>query len=165
VRECQAKQVAAFVEARHHGPAPALLTGDFNATPDTAPHPLESTYQEFTGRGWLDSDVEAGNPPCDGGPPLGEGIGCTAGRVAVRPDGSSELEEPAPNVEERIDYIFVVPPTPPSVCTVHKRETGLFADQPNPFEQTCGPVPHPICWASDHNGTRAELSCSALGRL
>ena len=164
VRECQAKQVAAFVEARHHGPEPAILAGDFNAPPDTEPHPLEATYQEFTGRGWLDSDVEAGNPQCDGAPPLGEGIGCTAGRVAVRPDGSSELEEPALNVDERIDYIFVVPPTSKSVCTVQKMETGLFADQPNPFENNCGPS-GPICWASDHNGTRAELSCSALGRL
>src|SRR5262249_20374798 len=158
VRECQAKQVAAFVAARHQGPEPAILAGDFNATPN----PLESTYGEFTGRGWLDSYVEVHNPECN--PPSTGAIGCTAGRVAVRPDGSSELEEPALNVDERIDYIFVVPPTPKSVCTIQQMGTGLFADQPNPFEHNCGPS-GPICWASDHNGTRAELSCLALGRL
>src|SRR5262245_13513734 len=33
VRECQAKQLALFVEARHTGPGPAFVTGDFNAAP------------------------------------------------------------------------------------------------------------------------------------
>jgi endonuclease/exonuclease/phosphatase family metal-dependent hydrolase len=157
VRECQAKQAAAFVEARHHGPEPALLAGDFNALPDTDSHPLESTYQEFTGRGWLDSHLEAGKPECDGGPLLGEGIGCTAGRVAVRPDRSSDLEKPGLNVDERIDYIFVVPS---AQCALQEQGTGLFADEPNPFtDEPCGPSPAPLCWASDHNGTRATLSC------
>jgi len=152
VRECQAKQVAAFVEARHHGPEPAILAGDFNATPD----PLESTYGEFTGRGWLDSHVAAGHAECD----PERGTNCTAGRVAISPNGRSELEQSAPNVHERIDYIFVVPS---AQCGIEEQGTGLFAAEPNPFlrkHAQCGPVPHPICWASDHNGTRATLRCA-----
>src|SRR5262245_3633843 len=59
VRECQAKQVAAFVEARRTGPLPALLAGDFNASPGS------KEYAEFTGRGWLDSHRAAGNAECE----------------------------------------------------------------------------------------------------
>src|SRR5262249_14229464 len=129
VRECQAKQVAAFVEARHTGPEPAILAGDFNAKPD----PFESTYGEFTGRGWLDSHVAAGHAECapDRGP------NCTAGREAA----GGALEHPPRNVDERIDYIFAVPAAP---CAIQKQGTGLFADEPNPFlrqHEQCGPVP------------------------
>jgi endonuclease/exonuclease/phosphatase family metal-dependent hydrolase len=147
VRECQAKQAADFV-ARHTGSKPAILAGDFNATPDTEPPLLESTYQEFTGRGWRDSQLAA-RPEAECDP--ASGTNCTAGRDAPQGD----LEQSAPNVHERIDYIFVVPS---AQCTIQEQGTGLFADQPNPFEKNCGPH-GPICWASDHNGTRAELSC------
>jgi len=34
VRECQARQVALFVEDRHGVPEPAILSGDLNAEPD-----------------------------------------------------------------------------------------------------------------------------------
>jgi endonuclease/exonuclease/phosphatase family metal-dependent hydrolase len=153
VRECQARQVARFVEQRHDVRTSAFITGDFNASPHSP------SYQEFTGRGWIDSHLAASKRECK----PRTGGGCTAGRVAVRLDGSSELEEPARNVDERIDYIFVVPPAPASTCTIEKRGTGIFAGKPNSFiaEPTqCGPLPNPICWASDHNGTMAHLSCA-----
>jgi endonuclease/exonuclease/phosphatase family metal-dependent hydrolase len=35
VRECQAKQLAAFVELRHNVPEPAVISGDFNAEPES----------------------------------------------------------------------------------------------------------------------------------
>ena len=106
VRECQAKQAAAFVEAQHKGPKPALLSGDLNAEPAAQSDPLESTYREFTGRGWLDSHLAAGNAECD----PASGTNCTSGRVAVL----GELEKLALNVDERIDYIFVSCPPLPS---------------------------------------------------
>jgi endonuclease/exonuclease/phosphatase family metal-dependent hydrolase len=150
VQECQAKQVTAFVEKQHTGPEPALITGDLNAKPHSA------TYKEFAKavsrrkRHWIDSHLAAGNPECN----RHTGIGCTAGRDAV----SGDLENLALNVDERIDYTFIVPSAPELRCKIQKG-TGLFADQPNPFEdEQCGPS-GPICWASDHNGTRAKLSC------
>jgi endonuclease/exonuclease/phosphatase family metal-dependent hydrolase len=150
VRECEARQVANFVKEHHHGPRPVFITGDFNARPGS------NAYLEFTGRGWLDSHLEAGNQECDGGLPLGSGSGCTAGRDAV----GGDLENPDLNVEERIDYLFVVPSAPEFACQLQEQGTGLFADQPNPFaDEQCGPS-GPICWASDHNGTRARLSCA-----
>ena len=41
VRECQAKQMVAFVEKKHKVPEPAIISGDFNATPGSR------TYNEF----------------------------------------------------------------------------------------------------------------------
>ena len=37
--------------------------------------------------------------------------------------------------------------------------TRIFADDPNPFAATCGPLPNPICWPSDHEGTQADFNC------
>ena len=79
VRECQAKQLAAFVEARHDVPEPAIISGDFNAVSGS------KEYNEFTDRGWLDSHLEVGNPECD--PMTGEN--CTTGRID---DDLSDLE-------------------------------------------------------------------------
>ena len=153
LRECEARQVANFVKELHKVGTPAFVTGDLNATPSHD----GTVYDEFINadpdRRWRDSHLEARNPECDGGPPL-EGIGCTAGRDAVGDD----LEKPARNVDERIDYIFVVPSRQ---CDIQEQGTGLFADEPNPFlrkHKHCG-FPDPICWASDHNGNRVNLSC------
>ena len=157
VRECQAKQLAAFVAARHDVPEPAIISGDFNAAPGS------KEYREFTDRGWLDSHLEAGNPEC--APMTGEH--CTAGRVD---DALSDLESRDLNQTERIDFIFVVPPrtgaTCPGVLQTFDRpgvtSTGLFAAQPNPFTRACGAAPRRICWPSDHSGTALNLSCQPL---
>jgi endonuclease/exonuclease/phosphatase family metal-dependent hydrolase len=164
VRECQAKQLAAFVEAKHDVPEPAIVAGDFNAKPGS------KEYNEFTNRGWRDSHLAAGNPECD--PMTGEN--CTAGRID---DALRDLESPELNQIERIDFIFVVPPRPDSTCpgVIQTSDrpgvtsTGLFAAEPNPFAPVCGAAPLPICWPSDHSGTALNLSCEpfndAVGHL
>jgi endonuclease/exonuclease/phosphatase family metal-dependent hydrolase len=152
VRECQAVQVAEAVAAREGG-APALVTGDFNASPGGAVHAT------FTGRGWPDAYEAAGHPPCD---PM-SGIGCTSGRVD---DDLGELESPALNESARIDFVFVVPPVN-GACDVEPAgdpdgdgiATRLFADEPNPFAPACGAAPLPICWPSDHVGMQVDLAC------
>jgi hypothetical protein len=154
IRECEARQVANFVKERRQDNGDdtlIVITGDLNAEPRSA------VYQEIInadhGRKhrWIDSHLAADNPECN----RHTGIGCTAGRDAV----GGDLEKPTRNVDERIDYIFVVPS---AQCDIQEQGTGLFADKPNRSlrrHKQCGPFPDPICWVSDHNGTRAKLSC------
>src|SRR5262245_35711920 len=150
VRECQAKQMALFVEARHTVPGPALLTGDFNAEPGS------TEYAEFTSRGWIDSHLAAGNSECN----PATGVNCTSGR---NDDDLSDLESSALGQTERIDYVFVVPPTQSASCSGVRFEfpdanpnpegvtgTGLFAGEPNPFAPACEPAPRPTCGPPGH---------------
>jgi endonuclease/exonuclease/phosphatase family metal-dependent hydrolase len=157
VRECQAKQMVRFIEATHTIPGAGIITGDFNAPPSS------NVYSEFTRRGWIDSHLEAGNAECD----PETGLNCTSGREG---DSLRDLESPELNQQRRIDYIFVIPPDQhASTCeaTFDKPEdqdgdgtgTGLFASEPNPFVMTCGAVPLPICWVSDHSGNQFDLTC------
>jgi len=95
IRECQAEQTALLVETLHDVPEPAFLMGDMNAEPG------EFEIDRFTSRGWIDTYLAAGNPECD----PGTGVGCTGGR------SESQMEETALNVDERIDYVFLVPTT------------------------------------------------------
>jgi len=153
VRECQAEQTALLVEATHDVPGPAFLMGDMNAEPG------EFEIDRFTSRGWIDTYLAAGNPECV----PGTGLGCTGGR------SEAQLEESGLNVDERIDYVFLVPSGLGSTCADvldgpgdgdgDGTATRLFADAPNPFEPTCGVLPDPICWASDHTGVEADLNC------
>jgi endonuclease/exonuclease/phosphatase family metal-dependent hydrolase len=152
LRQCQGVQMARFIEARHDVPTPAVAVGDFNESPGTF------VYDQFAGRGWTDVYLAAGNPECV----PATGVGCTSGRA----DALSELEATAPNVDERIDYIFLVPPAA-GACTIDSGvdddgdgvATRLFADLPNPFAPSCGPAPDPICWPSDHDGVQLDLNC------
>ncbi len=156
VRDCQTVQLADFVAARHDVPGPALVTGDFNAPPGSFP------YQHMLARGFVDTTRAAGNPECD---PV-TGLGCTSGRAD---EDLSDLESPARGVDIRIDYIFLLPPGPGSVCSAALDPPGdsdgdgiatrLFADEPNPFAPACGPAPLPPCWPSDHVGTEVDLAC------
>jgi len=151
VRQCQGVQVARLVEARHVDSTPAIIAGDFNEDP------ASFVYTQFTGRGWPDTYLAAGNPECD----PGTGIGCTSGRDDV---SLTQLESPASNEVERIDFIFA---TPAPGCRIEATgdpdgdgtSTDLFADQANPFAPTCGPAPAPICWPSDHVGVQLDLEC------
>ncbi len=156
LRDCQAVQTALMVEELHDVAGPAVLMGDFNSSP------ASFAYQQFVDRGWSDAYLDAGNPECDSG----TGIGCSSGRID---DALTDLESPALNVNERIDYIFVVPPGIGSSCSAtldgpsdgdgDGTATRLFADVPNPFAPTCGALPDPICWPSDHDGVQADLNC------
>lgn len=155
-RDCQAVQMAAFVESRHDVETPAVVTGDFNDPPGSF------VYRQFAERGWADTYLAAGNPECD----PETGVGCTSGRVD---DNLSDLESASSINDERIDYIFLVPPGPGSTCRVSidgpddddgdGTATKTFADDPNPFVPACGPAPLPICWPSDHEGVQLDLNC------
>ena len=155
VRQCQAEQTALLVEATHDVPEPAFLVGDMNASPAS----FEIT--RFTGRGWIDAYAAAGNPACV----PATGVGCTSGR---EDSDLSELEDPALNVGSRIDYVFLVPESggacngtldTPADADGDGTGTRLFAEAPNPFAPTCGALPDPICWVSDHTGVEADLDC------
>jgi endonuclease/exonuclease/phosphatase family metal-dependent hydrolase len=157
VRDCQAVQTASWVAERHDIPNPALVTGDFNDPPGTF------VYEQFVGRGWIDTYLAAGNPPCD----PASGVGCTSGR---QDEDLSDLESPALNETERIDFAFLVPPVSGATCAGRIAAgdrgdpgegagTRLFADVANPFADACGALPLPLCWPSDHVGTQVEVMC------
>ncbi len=155
VRECEALQMAEFVATVHDGDAPAVVTGDFNAEPGSY------EYDQFAGRGWLDTHLAAGNAECD----AATGAGCTSGRAT----DLAELESTDPNVDRRIDFLFLVPPGPGSTCDalldpasdadLDGIGTGPFAELPNPFAAACGAAPLPPCWPSDHVGNGLDLDC------
>lgn len=154
VRACQAEQLALYVEQTRGSGNLALIAGDFNAQPGS------SEYLSMTSRGWLDTHLAAGQPECDNA----SGIGCTSGR-----DSSADsLENPALQVDRRIDYIFAVLPGEDEPCiataegdtgTYRISAAGLFAAGPNPFAGTCGAPPDAVCWVSDHSGNQVRLSC------
>jgi len=108
-------------------------------------------HRQLTDRGWSDVYLGAGNPECD----PASGVGCTAGRID---DDLSQMESAATNENERIDFIFLVPP-PAGRCRLDPAATRLFADAPNPFGSVCGPAPAPICWPSDHVGMQLGAEC------
>jgi endonuclease/exonuclease/phosphatase family metal-dependent hydrolase len=156
VRDCQAVQLAAIVNAQHDGDAPAVVVGDFNAQPSSF------VYNQMTNAGWVDTHLAAGNPECV----PATGVGCTSGR---EDSNLTDLESSTLNVATRIDYVFLVPPGPASICSGALDTpadadgdgvgTRLFADEPNPFSVSCGPSPDPICWISDHTGVQADVNC------
>ena len=96
VRECQGLQFGRYIAAHHDVSAPAIATGDFNVSPGTF------VYNQLADRGWIDEYFAAGNPECV----PATGVGCTSGRVD---NDLSQMESPASNETERIDYVFVVP--------------------------------------------------------
>lgn len=156
-RDCQAVQLAAYVAATHDAATPAVLAGDFNDEPGTF------IYRTFADHGWIDTHLAAGNAECD----PASGMGCTSGREG---DSLVELESPASNVVERIDFVFLLPPqgTHPCALTLDPATdrdgdgigTGLFAAEPNPFAASCGPAPAAICWPSDHQGVALDANCA-----
>jgi endonuclease/exonuclease/phosphatase family metal-dependent hydrolase len=154
-RDCQAVQMALLVEEKHDVDAPGAITGDFNDEPGTF------VYDQFRDRGWPDTYLAVGNPECA---PL-TGVGCTSGRAT----SLAEIESTAANVDERIDYTFLIPPGPASTCVAaldaasdddgDGSATRIFADDPNPFSPSCGAAPDPVCWPSDHEGSEMDLNC------
>ncbi len=161
-RDCQAVQVAN--RASQHAAAGSLrvLAGDFNATPDTF------VYRHLLERGWFDVFTEAGNFECD--PTTGNG--CTSGR---EDEALEDMESPANGVRRRIDYLFIQAAPGQAApddgsgcrCTIDSSAdrdgdgvaTKIFADDANPFADTCGAAPQPICWPSDHEGMQLDLNC------
>jgi endonuclease/exonuclease/phosphatase family metal-dependent hydrolase len=157
VRDCQAVQTARFVAETHDVPDAALVAGDFNDPPGSF------VYDQLAGRGWVDTYLAAGNPECD----PSTGVGCISGRAD---EELADLESPALDQDERIDFVFLVPPAAGASCraSIERGDQGgpgegpatrLFADVPNPFAEACGPLPLPICWPSDHTGVQVALAC------
>jgi endonuclease/exonuclease/phosphatase family metal-dependent hydrolase len=156
VRECQGIQMLGIIDATHDVPTPALALGDFNVEPGSF------VYNAFVAHGLLDSYLLVGLPECD---PM-TGIGCTSGRID---DQLTDIEDPALNQIERIDFIWLIPRAPGSNCTGDVEPPGdpdgdgvatrPFADVPNPFSPSCGPSPDPVCWGSDHTGMQADVNC------
>ena len=156
VRDCQAVQLAAFVTAEHDVDGPAFVVGDFNEDFGSF------VYDQFvTGLGASDTFLDAGNAECN----AGTGVGCTSGRID---DDLTDLEATALVVDNRIDFVFMIPPGGSSTCTgtldtpadadADGVGTRLFAAEPNPFA-SCGAAPDPICWVSDHSGGEADVNC------
>jgi len=155
IRDCQAVQMGAFIDETHDPDLLGLVSGDFNETPGSF------VYRQFTGRGFVDAYLAAGNPECD----PATGTGCTSGRTD---EDLGELESPVSNETSRIDFVFVIAPADPATCAAHIVPSGrdgpgsgtrLFADEPNPFAPSCGATPLPICWPSDHVGVQVALAC------
>jgi len=152
-RDCQAVQMAAFIVEKHDIDSPAVVSGDFNESPGSF------VYHAFADRGWIDAYLAAGNPECD----PASGVGCTSGR---QDESLVDLESPASNEVERIDFIFLIPPEAGFPCRMELDRaadrdgdgaaTRLFPTGPAPG---CGPSPAPICWPSDHMGVELDLSC------
>jgi len=158
-RECQAIQVARLVRERAAPDSLHVLGGDFNSDPQSF------VYRHIvTENGWRDAYLAAGNADCD----PATGTGCTSGR---EDENLSDMESPSSGERKRIDYLFVQMPGPGNnrSCqyTLDTREdddrdgfaTRIFADDPNPFAATCGPLPDAICWPSDHEGMQADINC------
>jgi endonuclease/exonuclease/phosphatase family metal-dependent hydrolase len=156
IRDCQAEQVAVEMEARHDNPQPALVMGDMNAEPGSFVHAT------FTARGWPDTTTAVALAECD----PATGLGCTSGR---EDQALTDLEATPLGVDRRIDFLFLVPPAPGSPCSGSLDDasdadgdgvaTRLFAEEPNPFAPSCGPLPDPICFVSDHSGAQADVNC------
>lgn len=157
-RECQAILVARLTQQRAAPDSLRIFGGDFNANPESF------VYRHITAEnGWIDAYLAAGNPECD----PETGIGCTSGR---QDEDLSDMESPANGVRSRIDYLFFqLPGDGASSCRYaldsyrdDDRDglaTRIFADDPNPFAQTCGPLPDAICWPSDHEGMQGDFNC------
>jgi endonuclease/exonuclease/phosphatase family metal-dependent hydrolase len=156
VRQCQAVQLSNYVAAAHDVDPPAFIVGDFNATPGSFEYD-----QLVTGLGATDSFLAAGNAECV----PATGVGCTSGRID---DALTDLEATALGVSARIDFAFLIPPGGSSSCSGALDSpadadgdgvgTRLFAAEPNPFA-SCGPLPDPVCWVSDHSGAEADVNC------
>jgi endonuclease/exonuclease/phosphatase family metal-dependent hydrolase len=157
VRDCQAVQMAQYIEARHDVAGPAIASGDFNAEPGSF------VYRQFVDRGWTDVYLAAGNPECD----PQTGIGCTSGRDD---ESLTDLQSRDSKESERIDFIFAIPPSQESSCNPEIETTGdpdgdltataLFTEVPNPFSEECGAMPLPMCFPSDHVGVQLDWNCA-----
>lgn len=153
VRACQAVQLARIAEDRRERSGYGIVTGDLNEEPSSF------AYAQMSARRWIDTYIAAGNPECD----PRTGVGCTSGRAG---EDLTELESHEPNVDERIDYIFAIPPEN-GACRIDSGSdadgdgvaTKVFAGEPNPFAESCGAAPKPICWPSDHEGVQADIDC------
>ena len=157
IGDCQAIQIADLIDQLAADDAVRILGGDFNAPPETF------VYSYLTGRrGWVDVYLAAGHPECD----APTGVGCTSGR---EDEALADMESVANGVNRRIDYLFADTRAAGGECTFRIDSgddadgdglaTMIFADEANPFADSCGADPLPMCWPSDHEGMQLDLNC------
>ena len=151
LRDCQAVQV--WQRTREHTFEIAVVAADLGETADSY------SYDLLAGHNWIDVYLDAGNPECD----PGTGVGCTSGRGHL---DTTDLASPEPGTDARTDHVFLSGPSA-DLCLFDGPgdedgdgvATRLFADEPNPFEDTCGPSPEAVCWPSDHVGVQIDINC------
>jgi endonuclease/exonuclease/phosphatase family metal-dependent hydrolase len=135
-RERQAVALA-DLDARHRGPLPTIIAGDFNATPDAASIRYLTGQQSLGGRSVHYHDAWA---------VAGQGPGFTWN--TDNPNARSEINAiiRQPGHRRRIDYVFVGSwyAHPNAHCYINSAELAL--DQP--VDGT---------WASDHYGVVVDL--------
>ena len=121
INRAQAASLMAFVDKS--GAGPAVVAGDFNATEN-------SPQIQALARRWVDT-YRAVHP-------IEPGFTCCVSDLSAGPD------EP---LEKRIDYVFLVPGTPPEMQVI-----GSHRVLNRPFRQGDG-----WQWASDHVGVLTTL--------
>jgi endonuclease/exonuclease/phosphatase family metal-dependent hydrolase len=135
-RERQAVALA-DLDARHRGPLPTIIAGDFNATPDAASIRYLTGQQSIGGRSVHYHDAWA---------VAGQGPGFTWD--IDNPNARSEMDAiiRQPGHRRRIDYVFVGSwyAHPGAHCYIKSAELA--------FDQPIGGI-----WASDHYGVVVDL--------
>jgi endonuclease/exonuclease/phosphatase family metal-dependent hydrolase len=135
-RERQAVALA-DLDARHRGPLPTIIAGDFNATPDAASIRYLTGQQSIGGRSVHYHDAWA---------VAGQGPGFTWD--IDNPNARSEMDAiiRQPRHRRRIDYVFVGSwyAHPGAHCYIKSAELA--------FDQPIGGI-----WASDHYGVVVDL--------
>jgi endonuclease/exonuclease/phosphatase family metal-dependent hydrolase len=135
-RERQAVALA-DLDARHRGPLPTIIAGDFNATPDAASIRYLTGQQSIGGRSVHYHDAWG---------VAGEGPGFTWN--IDNPNARSEMDAiiRQPNHRRRIDYVFVGSwyAHPNAHCHINSAELA--------FDHPVGGI-----WASDHYGVVVDL--------
>jgi endonuclease/exonuclease/phosphatase family metal-dependent hydrolase len=132
-----ARRSLADLDARHRGPLPTIIAGDFNATPDAASIRYLTGQQSAGGRSVHYHDAWA---------VAGQGPGFTWD--IDNPNARSEMDAIVrqPRHRRRIDYVFVGSwyAHPNAHCRIKSAELA--------FDQPTGGI-----WASDHYGVVVDL--------
>jgi endonuclease/exonuclease/phosphatase family metal-dependent hydrolase len=135
-RERQAVALA-DLDARHRGPLPTIIAGDFNATPDAASIRYLTGQQSIGGRSahYHDAWDVAGTGP---------GFTWNIDNPNARSEMNAIVRQP--NHRRRIDYVFVGSwyAHPGAHCYINSAELA--------FDQPIGGI-----WASDHYGVLVDL--------
>jgi len=135
-RERQAVALAEL-DARHRGPLPTIIAGDFNATPDAASIRYLTGRQSLGGRSVHYHDAWE---------VAGEGPGFTWN--IDNPNGRSEMDAiiRQPNHRRRIDYVFI------GSWYAHPKAHCYIKSAALAFDQPIDGV-----WVSDHYGVSVDL--------
>ncbi len=135
-RERQAVALA-DLDARHRGPLPTIIAGDFNATPDAASIRYLTGRQSLGGRSVHYHDAWE---------VAGEGPGFTWN--IDNPNGRSEMDAiiRQPNHRRRIDYVFI------GSWYAHPKAHCYIKSAALAFDQPIDGV-----WVSDHYGVSVDL--------